>query len=110
MLWVDEVILGQRGRAHFYFFRPYRCKKSTRIRQVCAQVLSALAQPPFSLQTLLLFTDIRAEDAQRIGERYFKATYVGDIPGYYPGEYPVRVGYISLKGLTNGQSLCPPNG
>lgn len=105
MLWIDEIILGQRARAHFYFFRKYRGTKTGQIKLACLEILHALRQPPFSLQTLLLFTDIRATDAIRVAKK-FGAKYLGELPYYYPGEYPVLAGYLLLKGEPhNGLNL-----
>src|SRR5688572_11316274 len=105
MIWIDEIAVGQRARAHFYFLRKYRGKRTSRIKEAGQQVLQILGEPPFNLQTLLLFTDSRAVHAKLVAERHFGATYFGDIPGYYPGEVPVSVGYLPVKGQTDGKLI-----
>lgn len=103
MIWIDEIAIGQRARAHFYFLSHHRRKRTSRIKEAGQQVLQILGDAPFNLQTLLLFTDSRAVEAKHVATRHFGATYFGDIPGYYPGEVPVSVGYLPVKGNNHGR-------
>lgn len=101
ILWVDEMHWGQRARAHLYFFSGHR---RLRILTACREVLKHLAGPPFHLKTLLFFTDVRAKEVIRLGT-LFGVTYIGYISGYYPSEYPVRVGFLTLqKGEVHGRN------
>lgn len=103
--WLDEIILGQRARGHFYFFKKYRGKRSARIPRVLTELKAIVAAPPLSLQVLLLFTDSRAHDAHKAAMRLGAIYLPGVIPCYYPGEALIHIGYITLKGSDHGVTL-----
>jgi len=98
LLWIDDIFWGVRARLHMYVFKKYRGKKSSRLPSMCREFLQLLAAPPFNLQTLLFFTDSRAADAIKAAQTMGAVYLDAELPAYYPGGYPVRIGYLPLKG------------
>ncbi len=96
MLWVDELLVGVRARAHMYFFRKFQRKSGSPIVEACHAVLRALSLPPFCLNVVYLYTDNRAVGVQNFAKKRMGATYVASLPQYYPGE-TASVGYILLE-------------
>lgn len=97
IIWIDEVVLTLRARAHMYFFQSFRGSAGYNPVDACQETLRILARPPFSLCALFFFTDDRAIMLKNFARKRMGVTYVTSLPYYYPAT-TVSVGYLSLEG------------